>query len=114
MADTPLFYLPQLTENKGDIALPEDTARHIAQVLRMQAGEEILLTNGIGVQAVATLTRVEKKRVGVRIANIDHMFTPAQILDLAVGFTKNASRNEWLLEKATELGVRRITPLVTA
>jgi 16S rRNA (uracil1498-N3)-methyltransferase len=114
MADTPQFYLPQLTDKAGDITLPEDTARHIAQVLRMQAGEEILLTNGNGTLAAATLASVEKKRVGARIVNIDRVSAPKQQLHLAVAFTKNTSRNEWLLEKATELGVNRITPLITA
>jgi 16S rRNA (uracil1498-N3)-methyltransferase len=114
MADTPQFYLPQLTDKAEDITLPEDTARHIAQVLRMQAGEEILLTNGNGILGAAVLASVEKKRVGARLVNIHHVSTPNQQLHLAVAFTKNTSRNEWLLEKATELGVNRITPLITA
>jgi 16S rRNA (uracil1498-N3)-methyltransferase len=114
MADTPLFYLPRIPENRGDIYLPDDTARHIAQVLRMHAGDEIMLTNGTGVLAAAVLTVVEKKRVQVRITQLDNIDVPAQTLHLAVGFTKNTSRNEWLLEKATELGVSRITPLITA
>lgn len=114
MADMPLFYVPQTLEEHQSITLPEDTARHIGQVLRMAAGEQVLLTNGLGLRASCILSEVAKKRVGVHIDKVVQILQPAPALHLAIAFTKNASRNEWLLEKATELGVQRITPLITA
>src|SRR5690606_22917268 len=96
------------------VQLPEDTARHVGQVLRMTVGEPILLTDGRGRLAACTLSEVSKKRISAAIGRVDEIPRPAPGLHLAIGFTKNASRNEWLLEKATELGVQQITPLVTA
>lgn len=112
MADLPQFYLPSLPAEGETLSLPEDTARHIGQVLRMLNGEEILLTDGAGKLARAKLTDVAKKKVIVSIGRVAHHHKPLFGLQLAIGFTKNASRNEWLLEKATELGVSRIIPLI--
>jgi 16S rRNA (uracil1498-N3)-methyltransferase len=114
MSDTPLFFMPQALSEGRNVALPEETARHIGQVLRMTAGEEILLTDGLGRIARCRLTGVSKKRIDISIDGIDWMPRPRPALHLAIAFTKNASRNEWLLEKATELGVQHITPLITA
>ena len=114
MADVPLFYLPQNLSENQLIQLPEDTARHIGQVLRMAAGEAVLLTDGLGSLTFCTLTEVAKKRVYVRVDGVKQVPQPLPRLHLAIAFTKNTARNEWLLEKATELGVHRITPLITA
>jgi 16S rRNA (uracil1498-N3)-methyltransferase len=113
MADTPLFFYPK-TINQGEtIQLPEDTAKHIGQVLRMNSGETIQLTDGNGMVADCKLIKVEKKKVEALATRVDAVPESQPALRLAIAFTKNASRNEWLLEKATELGVRRITPLIT-
>lgn len=114
MAESPLFYFPQALSPGQSIPLPEETARHIGQVLRMTAGEAISLTDGNGMLAGCMLTEVARKRVNVRVDNVEEVPRGRPGLHLAVSFTKNASRNEWLLEKATELGVQQITPLVTA
>ena len=114
MADTPLFYFPQSLPPTGELSLPDDTARHVAQVLRMVAGEEVLLTDGKGVLATCRLDKVEKKRVSVVVQHVDNIPPQAPSLHLAIAFTKSAARNEWLLEKATELGVRHISPIITA
>jgi 16S rRNA (uracil1498-N3)-methyltransferase len=113
MADTPLFFYPNAITQGDAIQLPEDTAKHIGQVLRMSNGEAIQLTDGNGMLAECLLTKVEKKRVEVTAKRVDAIPETWPALRLAIAFTKNASRNEWLLEKATELGVRRITPLIT-
>jgi 16S rRNA (uracil1498-N3)-methyltransferase len=112
MAELPHFYLPAIPAEGESMSLPEDTARHIGQVLRMLNGEEILLTDGAGTLAKAKLTDVSKKMVIVSIGRRRGHHKPLFGLQLAIGFTKNASRNEWLLEKAAELGVSRIIPLI--
>lgn len=113
MADVPLFFYPEKLREGQTTPLPEDTAKHIGQVLRMQVGEAIQLTDGKGMLADCRLSKAEKKRVEVLVERVEEIPVAHPALQLAIAFTKNASRNEWLLEKATELGIRRITPLIT-
>lgn len=94
--------------------LEEQTARHIVQVLRRQPGDRVLLCDGCGRAAEAVITEAGKKKCTVQIHSVALHKEPALLLHMGVAFTKNASRNEWLLEKATELGVRSIIPLSTA
>lgn len=112
MASLPLFYHNQPLSNNAIVQLDEDNAKHIVQVLRMQVGEALRITNGQGDVADAIITDAAKKRCTVTLSKVTH-YEPAKYkLHLAVAFTKNTSRNEWLLEKATELGVSTIIPLM--
>ncbi len=106
------FYSGRLLEGAKEM-LPEDTAKHIGQVLRMMTGAAIRLTDGLGMMADCRLNSVAKRRVEVTVGRVSALPQQAPALRLAIAFTKNAARNEWLLEKATELGVQRITPLIT-
>jgi len=108
----PLFFYDGVLEKVADLQLDEDTARHVVQVLRMQTGEKLRLCNGKGSNATAIISRAEKKKVWVHIEQVEWIPPPAIPLHLCVAFTKNASRNEWLLEKATELGVTSIVPVI--
>ncbi|PZF72355.1 RsmE family RNA methyltransferase [Taibaiella soli] len=109
---TPIFFHKGTMTKGAEIWLEEDTARHIVQVLRMENGEQLRLTNGEGILATATVANAQKKKCSV-ILNEVKKFQPATTqFHLAVAFTKNTSRNEWLLEKATELGVTAIIPLM--
>lgn len=114
MAALPIFY------QEGDFSagtlleLSEDAARHVVQVLRMNGGDLLELANGKGISASCTITDTGKKRCTVRIEQLTEVAQPTPALHLAISFTKNAARNEWLLEKAAELGVQRISPLITA
>ncbi len=110
MSSLPLFYHePGFTDSA--IQLNEDTARHIVQVLRMQVDEHLQLTDGKGNVANVTITETAKKKCAVAIKDVKTHSKVQPDLYLAVAFTKNTSRNEWLLEKATELGVASIIPL---
>ncbi len=113
MADNPLFFYQSKLREGDRISLPEGTAKHIGQVLRMAQGEAMQLTDGQGMMADCRLSEVGKKRVSAEVLTVEMMAESSPQLRLGIAFTKNASRNEWLLEKATELGVRRITPLIT-
>jgi 16S rRNA (uracil1498-N3)-methyltransferase len=77
----------------------------------MQAGEKLQLTDGKGSVADVTITDAGKKKCTVNVDSITKHQPPVTRLHLAIAFTKNTSRNEWLLEKATELGVSSIIPL---
>lgn len=114
MASLPLFFHGDLLTANTEVWLQEDTAKHIGQVLRMKEGEGLQLTDGKGNLADAVIVIADKKKCKVSVGSVLYHELPAPALHLAVAFTKNTSRNEWLLEKATELGVRSIIPLATA
>ena len=107
------FFHDALLKKGDELGLDEDTARHVVQVLRMGKGEQLQLTDGKGHVATVSIVLPEKKRCSVRVDSVVFHEAPAVGLHLCLGFTKNTSRNEWLLEKATELGVKSITPLIT-
>ena len=110
----PFFFHPDTLVADTSAALDEATARHIVQVLRMTRGEEIVLTNGLGAEAVARIEEAGKRSCTVRVGEVLQRIPRSPALHLCIAFTKNAGRNEWLLEKAAEMGVASITPLVTA
>jgi 16S rRNA (uracil1498-N3)-methyltransferase len=95
-----------------EIILDEDNSRHIIQVLRMKPGEQLQLTDGRGNLLTTMITDDHKKKC--RVKTITATFQPRRdrILTLAVSLLKNANRFEWLLEKATEIGVWEIVPLI--
>lgn len=112
MASLPLFFHDSAIAAGSIVQLDEDTARHVVQVLRMQQGEKLQLTDGNGNMADVCITDTGKKKCSVHVENVVKYEAAATKLHLAIAFTKNTSRNEWLLEKATELGVSRIIPLL--
>lgn len=106
------YYVPDLAQ--GADALPEEEARHCLQVLRHRDGDRLRLVDGRGTVALAELAGADRKRAPFRVLEREHAPPdPRTRLHLAIAPPKNASRFEWLLEKATEIGVSRITPLVT-
>jgi 16S rRNA (uracil1498-N3)-methyltransferase len=108
----PFFFAENLAES-ASLALDEITSKHIAQVLRMKAGEKIQLTNGTGLVATAEIVTSNKK--GSTVALIDSLqqaHKTKRITGIAISPVKNNSRFEWFLEKATELGVSDIYPLL--
>jgi 16S rRNA (uracil1498-N3)-methyltransferase len=110
----PVFYHETDWKTGIEISLPEDTARHVVQVLRMQQGEPLQLTDGKGTLTAVHIALAEKKKCTVLVDEVVVHPPKKHPLHLAVAFTKNSSRNEWLLEKATELGVSSIIPLIVA
>lgn len=94
-----------------EFVLNENSSRHIVQVLRMQPGENLRLTNGKGFSVIATIHEANKKRCLVHIVEKETSSTPHCKVKIGVSLLKNASRFEWFLEKATELGISTIIPL---
>lgn len=113
MSALPVFYEDALLQPGKELSLSEDTARHVVQVLRMTAGEQLQLANGKGIAAMAVIREAGKKKCTVSIESMQEIPLPAPALHMGIAFTKNTSRNEWLLEKVTEMGVQRIIPLIT-
>lgn len=114
MANLPFFYQDTELLTGADLALTEETAKHVVQVLRKKEGDRFILNNGKGFSAEVVIVASDKKRCSVSIESVQVHQKAVFGLHLCVAFTKNASRNEWLLEKATELGVHSITPLISA
>ena len=95
------------------LSLPEGTARHV-QVLRLQPGDEITLFNGQGGEWDATITRMARSDVEVTLgANRRDEREAGRAVQLALGMPAN-ERMDWLVEKATELGVAGLQPLHTS
>lgn len=106
------FYAPGLAGEGFDMELDEANSRHCVQVLRMRAGDPLLLTDGNGTRAKASILYPDKKHTTVRLG--EHTHFPRQGREVHIGISpiKNASRYEWFLEKATEIGVAGIIPLI--
>ena len=111
----PRFHCPVPLTPGEEIALPPGAARHV-QVLRMQPGEAITLFHGSidgpGGEFEATVTRMGRSEVLARIGTHHAVEREAaRAVHLLAGITAN-ERMDWLVEKATELGVASITPLL--
>ena len=108
----PFFYLENLDTTQSVIVLDEDTSKHVVNVLRMKKGDQLHLTDGKGNLMVAEITGDHKKRCTVTSVALKYEHPPMQRTGIAISLLKNTSRFEWFLEKATELGVSEIIPII--
>jgi 16S rRNA (uracil1498-N3)-methyltransferase len=97
---------------KSDVILSQEESYHAAQVLRMRNGEIIHLTDGLGHLFKGELINVDSKKSLVRITEEVPQMSATTNLHIAIAPTKNIDRFEWFLEKATEMGISEITPLL--
>lgn len=110
MKETHIFYAPDV--NNGVFELPTEEAIHAVRVLRMHEGDTLTLTDGKGCFYDAHITFASPKHC---LFNVDNQYGDTRLwqgtIHIAVAPTKNMERMEWLIEKATEIGVDRITLL---
>lgn len=111
MNTLPLFYFSALHAEQSIVDLNDDIRHHAVTVLRMSEGEQLMLTNGKGLSATATIQTATKKQLTVRVLNFTNHPSPQRKLILGVSLLKNAARFEWMLEKVTEIGITEIFPL---
>jgi len=114
MTEKHTFFVPGSGFPESTVEFPESEARHASRVLRLTAGNEVQVVDGNGGRFRVRIESVNRR--GVTGSVLERLADePAVACDvtLAVGLLKNAGRFETMLEKATELGVRRIVPLVT-
>lgn len=106
-----LFYNPHI---KGDVFnLDEKESKHSVRVLRLTVGDPVILVDGRGGWYEATIEDDHPKRCQLRIVSHTKDYKALSYgLHLAVSPTKNMDRFEWFLEKATEIGITEITPLL--
>ncbi len=108
----PFFHIKDYIAGQKLITLEEDTSRHVVQVLRMKAGEELNLTDGNGNLFSCSISDANKKHTVVEIKGTRYRVQGTRRVSVAISLLKNTNRFEWFLEKATEIGVSEILPLV--
>ena len=108
----PFFYIEKIDPSASSITLDEDTSKHVVQVLRMQAGEQLQLTDGKGNLFTTEIIDDNRKKCVVKILRSTNVQRSTTDVTIAISLIKNSSRFEWFLEKATELGVTQIIPLI--
>jgi 16S rRNA (uracil1498-N3)-methyltransferase len=106
-------YTPPGTLSTDIVVLSPEESHHLAKVLRVEAGQELTLFDGQGTRAEGVVDTVTKKEVTVRITARATVPPPAVEITLVQAVCK-PDRFELILQKATELGVRRIQPVVSA
>ena len=108
------IYQPGSYEKNDILELGSDAAMHVGVVLRMQVGEALTLFRGDNREFSATITQAHKKKVSVEINNVQTVNRESPcLIHLAQGISKG-DRMEFVVQKAVELGVASITPLITA
>lgn len=106
-----LFYTPDINGNR--YTLDETESKHCIRVLRLKEGEQIRLVDGRGSFYDAVISLAHPKACQVEITRTEHEVGKRNFrLHIAIGPTKSIDRFEWFLEKATEIGIDEITPLL--
>ena len=106
-----LFYCPDITGTK--YILPEEESKHCIRVLRLKPGDEIHITDGRGNMHLCRITRDHPKQCEAEVVStVNKASRNANRLHIAIAPTKNLERLEWFLEKATEIGIDEVTPLL--
>jgi len=105
-----LFYTENFNEKTS---LTKEENKHIVKVLRKKVGDKINIINGKGILFIAEIEVIEKHTVSLKVIKKEkkekqHKYN----LHLAIAPTKNINRFEWFLEKATEIGINEITPII--
>ena len=108
-----IFYTPDLTEKHTTYLLSEEESKHCIKVLRLDIGTQVVLVDGNGRRAVAAIVSAHPKRTNLEILSFEHNVEKRNHqLHIAIAPTKNIERFEWFLEKATEIGINIITPIL--
>ncbi|WP_417883843.1 16S rRNA (uracil(1498)-N(3))-methyltransferase [Vibrio rumoiensis] len=109
----PRIYHPETIEQLGEIHLSEDAAGHVGRVLRMTQGQEVLLFDGFGAEFPAVISAVSKKNVTVEVTERIERSVESP-LNLHLGqVISRGDKMEFTIQKAVELGVNTITPLIS-
>ena len=107
-----LFYNPEISENTKQFSFNKEESKHIVKVLRKKQGDRLQITNGKGLLFNAEIAISDIKNCLVHIISETQQPKHNYKLHLAVAPTKMNNRYEWFLEKATEIGIDSITPII--
>lgn len=108
----PFFYEATASALDPHFQLSEETSKHCIQVLRMKKGAALQLTNGKGFSYMARILSEDKKKAVAFIEGETYLPPASKKIGIALSPLKTTNRFEWFLEKATELGVAEIIPIL--
>lgn len=110
-----LFYTPGIQPQHDAFVLSEEESKHAVRVLRMTKGDQLHLVDGKGGLYTAAIADAHPKRTVLTISNVSLNYGKRPYyLHIAIAPTKNIDRMEWFLEKATEMGIDEVTPIICA
>ena len=107
-----LFYNPNINESTESFSFDKEESKHIIKVMRKKGGDILFVTNGLGFLFKTEIVLGSDIKCTVKIVSIEKSEQPKYHLHLAVAPTKMNDRYEWFLEKATEMGISEITPII--
>ncbi|MBC8644764.1 MULTISPECIES: 16S rRNA (uracil(1498)-N(3))-methyltransferase [Flavobacterium] len=107
-----LFYNPTITTATETFFFDKEESKHIVKVLRKKEGDNLYVTNGLGYLFKTEIALASDSKCLVKIIGSEKGEATGYKLHLAVAPTKMNDRFEWFLEKATEIGIGEITPII--
>ena len=107
-----LFYNTTINESTESLIFDKEESKHIIKVLRKKDGDILFVTNGLGYLFKTEIILASDAKCTVQIVSFEKAPEPKIQLHLAVAPTKMNDRYEWFLEKATEIGIQEITPII--
>lgn len=106
------FFYSQTVASNDLIVLNEEQSKHAVQVLRMKVHDKLQLTDGLGHLHTAIIVDPHKRQCVVKVEATEFFHRTFPEITIAISLLKNHNRFEWFLEKAAELGVASIIPLI--
>jgi 16S rRNA (uracil1498-N3)-methyltransferase len=107
-----LFYSAIIDSASENFIFDKEESKHIIKVLRKKENDILHVTNGLGFIFETKITLASESKCTVKIISSQKAIEPKYHLHLAVAPTKMNDRYEWFLEKATEIGISEITPII--
>lgn len=107
-----LFYNSDIKISDKNFFFDKEESKHIVKVLRKKEGDNIYITNGLGNLFISEIVFASEKKCEVKIIDINTFEPTPYYIHIAVAPTKMNDRMEWFLEKATEIGIHEITPIL--
>lgn len=107
------YVLPQYISG-SELSIQGDEYHHLTRVLRSKAGDRILVVDGTGTGYECVIDRINREKAYCKIENVCSQYNEPEVdVTLMLPALKNHSRVEWIVEKGTELGIRRFLPVHT-
>ena len=106
------YYAPKISDKNQLFELNEEESYHIINVMRHKIGSNLKLVDGKGNNYTVELSQIKNKKCILNIIKKSTLKSQKPFIHIAISPTKKNDRFEWFLEKSTELGVSRITPII--
>lgn len=108
----PRFYYPVAMQLHDNIVLPKATAHHLGNVLRRKVGQPLRVFNHLQQEYLAVITNIQANSISIEVQQLLSIdVEPKTSIDLAISLVKG-SKMDWAVQKAVELGVKQITPII--